>query len=62
MGRPKNEILKKTINMKIDLKIVDLLKEVSKQTGIPQNRLVENAVRNTYSKNKTEKIKNDHKN
>ena len=48
MGRPKNIIEKKVINTKIDKNIASLLRKKSKDTGIPINRLIEDALREKY--------------
>lgn len=48
IGRPKSIIDRKTINTKLDVDIIDILKITSDKTGIPQNRLIENAVREKY--------------
>jgi hypothetical protein len=48
IGRPKSKIERKNINTKIDVEVIELLKTTSEHTGIPQNRLIENAVREMY--------------
>lgn len=54
-GRPKSIIERKTVNTKLDLDVIDILKKESDRTGIPQNRLIENAVREKYGSNHGEK-------
>ena len=51
MARPKSEIERKALNTKIDIKRFQLLKKINSETGIPINRLLENAIREKYSKN-----------
>jgi len=48
MGRPKSEIKREVINTKIDKKLLTFIREKSKDTGIPINRLIENALRKEY--------------
>lgn len=50
-GRPRSTIERKTVNTKLDLEVIDLLKKISGETGIPQNRLIENAVKEKYGTN-----------
>jgi len=47
-GRPKSTIERKTVNTKLDPEVIDILKRESDRTGIPQNRLIENAVKEKY--------------
>jgi hypothetical protein len=47
-GRPKSAIERKPINTKLDPDVIKILKETSERTGIPQNRLIEDAVREKY--------------
>lgn len=47
-GRPKSIIERKTVNTKLDPEVIDILKRESDRTGIPQNRLIENAVKEKY--------------
>jgi post-segregation antitoxin (ccd killing protein) len=50
MGRPKNKIRRGTINTTIDKKLLELVRDMSVDTGIPMNRLIENALRDQYEK------------
>lgn len=54
VGRPKNKTERKVINTSLDLKIIDVLRQYSEETGIPMNRLIENAVREKYGTNQGE--------
>jgi hypothetical protein len=54
VGRPKSRIERKTVNTKLDPEVIDILKKESDRTGIPQNRLIENAVREKYGSNQGE--------
>jgi len=51
VGRPKSTIERKTLNTKLAPEVIDILKKESDRTGIPQNRLIENAVREKYGSN-----------
>lgn len=53
MARPKSDIERKALNTKIDVKLLDILKKISRDTGIPINRLLENAIREKYLINKS---------
>jgi len=50
MGRPKNKIKRQTINTTIDKKLIKVVRDISVETGIPINRLIENALREKYEK------------
>ena len=50
MGRPKSKIRRETINTTIDKKLLELVRDMSVDTGIPMNRLIENALRDQYEK------------
>lgn len=50
MARPKSTIERKSINTTIDKELLDILKELNIKTGIPINRLIEDAIRDKYSK------------
>ena len=50
LGRPKNKIRRETINTTIDKKLLELVGDMSVDTGIPMNRLIENALRDQYEK------------
>lgn len=52
VGRPKSKTQRKSINTKLDIQVIEILKNTSEETGIPQNRLIENAVREKYGKPK----------
>jgi post-segregation antitoxin (ccd killing protein) len=54
LGRPKSKIRRETINTTIDKKLLELVRDMSVDTGIPMNRLIENALRDQYEK-KTKK-------
>ncbi len=49
-GRPKSKIRRETINTTIDKKLLELVRDMSVDTGIPMNRLIENALRDKYEK------------
>jgi Ribbon-helix-helix domain len=48
MARPKNKIRRETINTTIDMKLLKIVRDISEDTGIPINRLIENALRDKY--------------
>jgi hypothetical protein len=48
MPRPKNKIRRDTINTTIDKKLLKIVRDISEDTGIPINRLIENALRDKY--------------
>jgi len=50
MGRPKNKIRRERINTTIDKKLLELVRDMFVDTGIPMNRLIENALRDLYEK------------
>ena len=50
LGRPKSKIRRETINTTIDKKLLELVRDMSVDTGIPMNRLIENALRDQYEK------------
>ena len=50
MARPKSNIRRETINTTIDKKLIELVRDMSVDTGIPINRLIENALRDKYEK------------
>ena len=50
MGRPKSKIRRETINTTIAKKLLELVRDMSVDTGIPMNRLIENALRDQYEK------------
>ena len=50
MARPKNKIRRKTINTTIDKELLKIVRDISEDTGIPINRLIENALRDKYEK------------
>ena len=50
MGRPKSKIRREIINTTIDKKLLELVRYMSIDTGIPMNRLIENALRDQYKK------------
>jgi len=50
LGRPKSTIRRETINTTIDKKLLELVRDMSVDTGIPMNRLIENALRDQYEK------------
>jgi hypothetical protein len=49
-GRPKSKIRREIINTTIDKKLLELVRDMSVDTGIPMNRLIENALRDQYEK------------
>lgn len=51
MARPKSNIDRKTVNTRIDVELVELLKKINLETGIPMNRLIEDAIRDKYNRN-----------
>lgn len=48
MARPKSDIKRKAINTNIDVELIKLLKDINIDTGIPMNRLIEDAIREIY--------------
>jgi post-segregation antitoxin (ccd killing protein) len=50
IGRPKSKIRRERINTTIDKKLLELVRDMSVDTGIPINRLIENALRDKYEK------------
>ncbi|GAB6136866.1 ribbon-helix-helix domain-containing protein [Halanaerobaculum tunisiense] len=50
MARPKNEIKREQISTTIDEELMSIVRDISKDTGIPINRLIEDAVREKYQK------------
>jgi hypothetical protein len=50
LRRPKSKIRRETINTTIDKKLLELVRGMSEDTGIPMNRLIENALRDKYEK------------
>lgn len=50
MARPKSQIKRKAINTNIDEELIKLLKDINIDTGIPMNRLIENALYEKYQK------------
>jgi hypothetical protein len=50
LGRPKSKIRREIINTTIDKKSLELVRNMSEDTGIPMNRLNENALRDKYEK------------
>jgi hypothetical protein len=50
MGRPKNKVNREQISTTIDEELMNVVRDISKDTGIPINRLIENAVREKYQK------------
>ena len=50
LGRPKSKIRREIINTTIDKKLLELVRYMSIDTGIPMNRLIENAPRDQYEK------------
>ncbi|MGL4567475.1 MAG: ribbon-helix-helix domain-containing protein [Fusobacteriaceae bacterium] len=52
MARPRSSIERKPLNTKIDIALFQLLKKINSDTGIPINRLIEDALKEKYLKNK----------
>ena len=50
MARPKNKVNREQISTTIDEELMNIVRGISKDTGIPINRLIENAVREKYQK------------
>jgi len=50
LGRPKSKIRREIINTTLDKKLLELVRDMSVDTGIPMNRLIENALRDKYEK------------
>ena len=55
MARPKSKIERKVINTRIEKQLLDIIKDKSEETGIPMNRLIEDAIREKY----TEELKGE---
>lgn len=51
MARPRSVIERKSINTTIEKELLNLLKELNIKTGIPINRLIEDAIKDKYLKN-----------
>lgn len=50
MGRPKSLIERKNINTTIEIELLEVLKKLSLETGVPLNRLIEDAIKEKYLK------------
>ncbi|WP_018247432.1 ribbon-helix-helix domain-containing protein [Orenia marismortui] len=50
MARPKNKVNREQISTTIDEELMNIVRDISKDTGIPINSLIENAVREKYQK------------
>jgi post-segregation antitoxin (ccd killing protein) len=50
LRRPKSKIRRETINTTIDKKLLELVRDMSVDIGIPINRLIENALRDKCEK------------
>jgi post-segregation antitoxin (ccd killing protein) len=50
--RPKKRIERESFNTTIDKSLLELLRDLSDESGIPMNRLIENALREKYQKKK----------
>lgn len=50
MARPKSKIERKVINTRIEKRLLDIIKDKSEETGVPMNRLIEDAIREKYIK------------
>ena len=50
MGRPKSLIERKNINTTIEIELLEVLKKLSLEIGVPLNRLIEDAIKEKYLK------------
>ena len=50
--KPKKRVERESFNTTLDKSLLDLLRDLSEETGIPMNRLIENALREKYQKKK----------
>lgn len=50
MARPKSKIERKVINTRLEKRLLEFVKNKSEETGIPINRLIEDAIREKYIK------------
>ena len=48
MGRPKKKIRRENFNTTIEKELLELIRNISEETDIPINRLIENALRDKY--------------
>ncbi len=49
-GRPRNKIERKAFNTKLSVGVLELLHDLNEETGIPMNRLIEDAINEKYGK------------
>jgi len=50
--RSKKRVERESFNTTLDKTLLELLRDLSDDTGIPMNRLIENAIREKYQKKK----------
>lgn len=50
--KPRKKVKREIFTTTMDGELLDLLRELSDETGIPMNRLIENALRDKYLKKK----------
>lgn len=48
LGRPKSKIRREIINTTIDKKLLELVRDMCVDIGIPMNRIIENVLRGKY--------------
>ncbi len=61
MSRPKASIIRKSINTNINIELIKVLKEINIDTGIPMNRLIEDAISETYKDRMLKQVKTNEK-
>ncbi|MFW6007735.1 MAG: ribbon-helix-helix domain-containing protein [archaeon] len=50
MVRPRNKKVKEKISTTIDKELMDQIRNINQETGIPINRLIENSLRESIKK------------
>lgn len=56
MVRPKSSVERERVNLTLDKKIMNMLREYSETTGIAYNRIIEQAVKEWMAKNPIEEL------
>lgn len=62
MSRPKAPVTRKSINTNINIDLIKVLKEINIDTGIPMNRLIEDAIMKTYKDRILKQVKTNENN
>lgn len=50
MARPKNKIIRKNLNTTLEVNILEKLRDLSNETGIPVNKIIELSLEKTLDK------------